>query len=332
MKYEPKRYEFILRAQTPIAHAQETFGNTSLIMRRSIRLPDGSWADVPIITGDTMRHGLREAAAYAVLDGAGLLDKASLSEAALRLLFAGGMVTGKGDGNTVKLDAYREMVELVPPLALLGGCAMNRVIPGRLNVEDAILICDETMHYMPEWVHEWMQKEGGETGAARSHVEEVQRVRMDPTLNPSKCLLLTEGEQVRVAGRLVAHEGASESGDAIVKQDTKSSMLPRRHECVKAGSLFYWSASAVCLSDLDVDTFHTMMAAFLANATVGGKRATGHGRIVAVTARNIAIRRPRETPQTFELAAPEHRVGRIFEAHMKDRAERVKDFLATVDA
>ncbi|MGH8630893.1 MAG: hypothetical protein ACREU7_09045, partial [Burkholderiales bacterium] len=115
---ERKRLEFILEARSPIAHHQETFGNTAVLMRQKVRQPDGSFAAVPIITGDTMRHGLREAGTYCLLDCAGLLGEA-LTEQALRLLFAGGMVTGSG--SVVKLDEYREMVDLVPTLALLGG-------------------------------------------------------------------------------------------------------------------------------------------------------------------------------------------------------------------
>lgn len=55
-------FEFVLEARTPIAHHSETLGNEQIAMRRKVRQRGGAWADVPIITGDTMRHGMREAA------------------------------------------------------------------------------------------------------------------------------------------------------------------------------------------------------------------------------------------------------------------------------
>lgn len=90
-----------------------------------------------------MRHGLREAIAWAMLDAAGLMGDA-LSEAALRLLFAGGMVTGSG-GDAIKLSEYRELVGIVPSLGLLGGCAQNHVVPGAVHCDEAVLICEETL-------------------------------------------------------------------------------------------------------------------------------------------------------------------------------------------
>lgn len=323
---EIKRYDFVLRADQPIAHHAEVFGNSAISMRRKVRLPDGEWAHVPIVTGDTMRHGLREAAAYAVLDAVGMHNTPALTESALRLLFAGGMLSGKGDAGTVKLDGYREMVDLMPPLALLGGCAQNRSIPGRMQVSDAILICDETRHLWPAAVTEWMADQPTDT--CRAHIEEVQRVRMDPSLVPDKRALLTDGGAA-IEKRLGGHERASEAKDALAKDDAKSTMLPRRFETVVAGSLFYWAVSAVCLSELDVGSLNTMIGAFLSRAVVGGKRATGHGLMTPVKAWGVPMMRPKDAASvTLDDAAGVH----LFRQHIDARAEKIRAWLAGVDA
>ena len=321
------RYEFLMQADQPIAHHAEVFGNSAISMRRKVRQPDGAWAQVPIVTGDTMRHGLREAAAYAVLDAVGMLDAPALTESALRLLFAGGMITGKGgESSTIKLDGYREMVDLMPPLALLGGCAQNRSIPGRMQVDDAVLICEETRHLWSPWIREQMAERVTDT--CRAHVEEVQRVRMDPSLTPDKRALLTDGGR-EIEKRLGAHERASEKNDALSKDDAKSTMLPRRFETVVAGSLFSWGVTAVCLSDLDVGALNTMVGAFLSNAVVGGKRATGHGRMRAVAAQHVSLARP-AVQATSSL---DDAMGvRLFREHVTERAERIKAWLSAVDA
>jgi len=327
-----KRYEFLLEAISPICHHSETFGNSAIAMRRRIRQPDGSFVSVPIVTGDTMRHQLREAASYALLDAAGMLDDPSLSEAALRLLFAGGMITGKGDASAVKFSEYREMVDLVPPLALLGGCAQNRSIPGRLQVDDAVLLCDETRSHWPDWLAQHVEAQGIVIDTCRAHVEEVQRVRMDPGLSPEKRAMLTPKAEQGLLGRIGANEAASESGDVVAQRDTKSTMMPRRMETVVAGSLFYWGLSAVCVSELDVDTLHTMLAAFLANPIVGGKRATGAGRMRPVVARDIKVARPSAESTALELIGPGSGFGERFAAHVAARSEKVREFLGRVDS
>lgn len=324
------RYEFVLEAALPIAHHEGVFGNEAVIMRRKIRQKDG-WAKVPIITADTCRHGMREAAAYALLDAAGMLDSPALSEAALRLLFAGGMVTG-GSGGAISLDAYRELTELVPTTALFGGCAQNRVIPGRLQVEDATLVCDETRAYVPEWATAFAEQRHGALEGSRAHVESEQRVRMDPTLVPEKRLLLTDGEQIKINARLLASEKASGAEDDAGKLDAKSSMLPRKFERIAQGSLFYWACSATCYTPLDVDTFHVACASFLANAKVGGKRATGHGLLRALVGNSIQLARPTEAMAAIDPAALAPSMGMAFRSHVAERKDRLRDFLKVVAA
>lgn len=325
-----KRYEFVLEAAEPIAHHAESFGNEAIAMRRKIRAPAG-WTSIPIVTADTMRHGLREASAYALLDAAGLLDNPSLSEAALRLLFAGGMVTGKS-GGAVKLDSYRALCDLIPPLALLGGCAQNRIIPGRMVVEDATLVCVETAGFVPAWVTDFAGDRFGAMDVSRACVEEVQRVRMDPALVPEKRRLLTASDAATAEHRLLASEAASEVDDARGGAQSKSSMMPRRFERIAQGSLFSWAVEATVYSELELDTFHVMLSSFLARARVGGKKGTGHGLLRLLAAENIAIRRSADESKAMDIAALAPRVGEAFRAHVHAHADELAWALENVDA
>lgn len=328
--FEIKRYEFLLQATTPIAHHEAVFGNTAIVARRRVRMPDGSFEQIPIVSGDAARHGIREGAAYAFLDAAGLLDEGRLSEAAVRLLFSGGMVTGAG--GVVKLDDYRKMVDIFPPLGLLGGCVSNHVIPGKMTVEDMRLICDETAHALPDWVRVWLDEQGQKLDTQRAHIEEVQRVRMDPMLSPEKRGLLSAGAQARQLSKMTAREKASEDNDVVAKEDNKSTMMPRRFEAVVEGSLFFWRIEARCQSELEVDTLHSIVGAFLANAQVGGKRATGHGRLRVVAGKDVTLVRPSEQASPVDFVALAKRTGSAFREHVAARRDQIATFLATVEA
>jgi len=329
MSYEVKQFSFVLEAETPVAHHEENIGNQSIFMRRKVRQPDGRFVRVPYLTGDSMRHGLRESGAYAFLDAAGLLES-SLTEAALRLLFAGGMVTGRGDAGVVNMDRYRELSTLCPPLKLLGGCCDNRTIPGQLEVDEATLICAEQSHRMPETVREWLN--GRESPSFREHLEVAQRVRMDPLLNPAKRELLLPADQVEVGRRLSSGEKAHTDDDAIARDESKSTMLPRTFERLAEGSLFWWRVTCHCMSDLDVDTFMVLIGAFLARCQVGGKRATGHGRLRCVKAWDIAIQRPAEAGTAVDPMSLGTRVGSLFRDHVATHKEQIKTWLSQVNA
>lgn len=333
---EIKRFEFILRAVQPIAHHAKTFGNESILMRREIILPDGSLARVPEITGDTMRNGVRRSAALALLDAVGLLrESPRLSEAALRLLFSGGMVTGRGSSASINLDTYRTMCELMPILKHLGGCMDNRIVPGTTHVDGALLLCEQTapdIELTSPWMLSWLQQNGRLLRTARFHVDEVQRTRMDPTLAPENRLLLSEEAQVAVNQRLLASEKAHAEDDALEALKAKSSMMPRRFEVVKQGSLFAWGIEARCYSALDVDAFMVAILSYLARASVGGKRGVGFGRLTPVACQQIEVMRPADRATSIVLETERAKVGRIFREHVAERKDRLIELLRTVTA
>lgn len=289
----------------------------ALVMRRKVRDPFGRWAHVPIVTGDSMRHGIREAASYQLLDAIGLLGAHTLTESMLRFLFAGGMISGKR-GPSIKLDDYRTMVDLIPHLGLMGGCAQNRMVPGRLWVDDAVLICSETRHILPEWVTDWMFEHRQGYDSCRSHIEEATRVRMDPSLDPAKRRLLREEEVARVEARLTSRETAGEEEDDEGKAESKSSMMPRTHECVTAGSLFYWSVTGHGYSDLDWDVYQSCIQQFCKHIRIGGKRGTGHGQLSALV--------------TYPPGAMATTSGELLARHISERSDQIRDWLRRVDA
>lgn len=245
-------YGLLLKCTSPLAHASETFGNTQVIQREDIRHGDDIVA-VPRITADTLRHALREAFALYYLDTLCLRGSQSLTENAVRLLFNGGIITGKQDG-AFKPDDYRRVCELFPIFGLLGGCVSNRSFGGRLRADTALLYCEETLDAMPPWVIGWEQLPA--PLPATSHVTEQVRVRFDHERRADNQVLLKGGQ---------ASEG---------------SPMPRSYEEVMRGSLFLWQLTAIVHDDLELDTLNVTVAKALelmAVAGIGGKRASGHG-------------------------------------------------------
>lgn len=326
------KYGFILEATQPIAHHSETQGNTALIQRAKVRLKDGTFGRLPYVTGDAMRHQMREAIALAYLNAADIGP--SLSEGALRLLFAGGMLTGRGTGgDVVKIDDYNKMVKLFPQISIFGGCVGNRCVPGKLQVSHAQLICKETMHYLPSEVVGWLGDQQQAIETHRAYVEETQRVRMDPTLNPANRLLMSEPARAQLEARLKISEAAHETDDPIAREESKSSMMPRSFERIIQGSLFFWQLSAMVQSELDEDTLNVAVATFLANASVGGKRGSGHGGLRCLKAFDFrwTIARQEAVPLPGDMVVRSE-VGSLFFRHVAERKDEIKTWLSDVNA
>lgn len=320
---------FALESVLPIAHHSETIGNRSILMTETIRTPGGRLAKVPIITGDSLRHGLRETAAYQYLDAAGIAQDEKLTESTLRLLFAGGHT--RDMVQQVNLDQWRETVELCPALGLLGGCANNRIMEGRVNVESAIMICSETASWLPLWLVKWLDENGeGDLQSYRRQVTWEQRVRMDPTLSPAKRALLSADSRRAVEDRLKGSEEASKEVDALQRDATKSSMMPRTYQVAVRGALWYWSIQAKCDSPLMEDCFMSMLAGFCADMVVGGKRATGHGRLKPLTAANVQLRSLEEQTETFSIS--KDKIGDLFRRHCAERSDRIREWVSSVKA
>lgn len=323
---ETTRFEMIVRAAQPIAHHQENLGNQAIFARKLVRLPGGERVNVPYVSGDTVRHALREAAFYGTLHEAGLLNDPQLSEGALRLLLAGGMVTGKGDASVVNIDRYRELVALFPPLALLGGCTDNRVIPGQMHVDDGNLLCSEMRHLSPPWVMAWLESNGERLESCRGAIEEVQRVRMDPMLRPEAVKLLSDGAKANVEGRALVAESAHDTGDAVAAKEGKSAMMPRTHERIIQGSLLWIGLEARTYSDLEHDSFCFAVACMLSNFHVGGKRGTGHGKLEFVAGSRVHFMPASASLESVgrELAP---KTGDLYKAHVRARKDDLASWL-----
>lgn len=335
MELRQTRLDVILEAETPIAQSEGTEGNHSLAMARKIMLPDGSVVRVPIITADAMRHQMRSAVAHAMLDSAGMLEGEGpkLTESALRLVFNGGMLTGRGNANAVKLADYRDLMRKLPSLALFGGCANNHLVAGQLRVQDAQLACEETWHLLPPAVRTWLEEHRGMRGdrpSFRSLLDVEQRVRDDSTRRKATQKLLDPVALDHTQRQLEASERAHADDDAIAREANKSTMLPRTCEVIAPGACFYWSVTATTYDALEEDTFKVSVAAFLANATVGGRGGSGHGRLRPLVGWTTPLARP-SAAESMELDAV-GKVGNIFRAHCQEHAAAIKQALAVVDA
>lgn len=132
--------------EAPLSHIGETTGNQSNL--RTIKITDllGDCSEIFTYSGNALRNKiLRRCGIDSFLESINL----KVNPTAHQTLFAGGFIDG-GTGNDLEMD--KKIRALVPPLSVLGtakpkdlfGSKDAQMIPGRINIGDATLLCLES--------------------------------------------------------------------------------------------------------------------------------------------------------------------------------------------
>lgn len=147
-------------ALDPIHHGGGTSGNTQVVRTQEVILADGTVGRVPYISGNSIKHMIRDGAARYALDAMAVED-GSLSKAVVDLLFSGGQLTKSG--GAVRIDKARRLAEVFPALSLCGYSAGNMMTQSKVRVDHMHLVCAENRWRVPPQLveHPLLERPGG---------------------------------------------------------------------------------------------------------------------------------------------------------------------------
>jgi len=149
-------FEGEMVALTSISHIGETLGINAKLRREKIVQPDGTFEEIPIISGNSIRGILRDRGMMHMLSVLGYgVNKDTgevqgLSLPAFYFLFSGGVLSKTTGNSSIDVDEARKWREAIPLVALFGGAMGNQIMPGKAKIGKAIPICKETRHIIPE--------------------------------------------------------------------------------------------------------------------------------------------------------------------------------------
>lgn len=260
-----------IKAMSPISHGSGNVGNIQQLNTMKVVLPDHTTANVPFISGNSLKHRvIRKPGMDFMLKYLGL-DEGKLSKACLQLLYSGGFLSAKG--STVDLGKYFQLCELIPLLGLLGGSLGNVIQESRVQVDHAILYCAESVQagIVPPL------KDEPPFALASNYRSILGYTRGDATKQRSKIKMLTSNEQDVAVGEIV--RANSDLAHGRSKQKSSSTQMRYEVEVVAPGSEFAWEIRVHDADDIEVGAFYTAIAEFCKNPYVGGKSAIGHGKV-----------------------------------------------------
>jgi len=136
----------IIRAKSPVFHGgDEKTGSVCLLNREKFLLLDGI-DEVPVISGNAVRGIWRRMAMKDMVDRVGYeIDVSKKSGLKLyHTLFTGGILETVGkDSGAIDVETKKEIIELLPPVRLLGLSFGNQMIEGTLKVGQLLPVCRE---------------------------------------------------------------------------------------------------------------------------------------------------------------------------------------------
>lgn len=318
-------HSFLLRAASPICHHSGVRGNIGILARETVVLPSGDLRDVPVVSGNAMRHGIRAALADLTLDALGLLKAGAFdSPDSVRLLYNGG--SGSGMDGTIRLDEIRAMQRLVPGMALLGGSSKGMIHAGRIEVSASRLVCAEVNHALESWQHEALT--GTEILPAVAYETLLTEYRNDEVARPHGRFLLTDAAQVLIAQQASKREKAGEDEDEVDMAATKGGLMPYSAQAVISGSLWTWSVVCHAQDELDELTFAAGLSAFLRRPVVGSRRRVGYGRFAVHSSRAFDHLRPAEALRVLtssDVTGADKE--QPFLDHLRERADEARKWL-----
>lgn len=222
-----ERYSGILKytaiAIDPIHHGAGIEGNTQLIRTQDVMLPDGTPARVPFVSGNSIKHMIRDGGVRFALEAMGV-QAGTLTKKVVDLLFSGGALTKSG--SAVNIAKARSISELFPVLSLCGYSAENFMQSSKINVSHLHLVCSENKYRLP---HSLSGDPQTKNRAMSSRAEEFG-TRHEPTRDPTVFGLLTDGDREK---RL------KEISNGGKKKENKSQQMIYEFEVVRPGTKWF---------------------------------------------------------------------------------------------
>lgn len=273
------RYDMVITALSPLVHSSGNLGNDSLFMTERVVDPDDPQAlpeDVPYLTGNTLRHALREALTWYTLRELDM-DIGSLPVAALHFLLSGGSLGKQAASLDVK--QYRWLRDIFPYVGLFGGGLSTHLMEGKLKVGHGMLMCKQNA-----WRIGLLCPPLGSMAAACHHAEEYrerhQGTRHDARRAPVAEHAMSSEDVAEWAKTRM--QSATENKD----QGSDSTQMIYGYESLIAGSSLYWWVGGAHLTPLEHSALIVALLALQMRRRIGAKSGTGHGeiRIQAVAA------------------------------------------------
>ena len=283
------RWRGYLLTRTPVMHGgANRLGNVIPFNTEPVAVPRRGILQIPTVSGNSIRHQLREAVAHLYLN---LLGPIRVPPKLYYMLFSGGANQG-GDGGHFDFDERAELMRMVPPIAVFGTARDGGTYAGAVSVSSAQPVSRETWDLCspPRPSDQWpcgaeaADKLGNRVweqrySSALRMLAERQYTRTDQLKNRQPAFLL--GGSSAPAAELVPADdekkGKKGRGAAKAPEASPHQMIFSAQVLVRGVALCHEMSFLQPTDELTRACFGAALAEWSSAPTIGGRAAIGHG-------------------------------------------------------
>jgi len=266
------KIETVFTLLSPLSHIGEIIGPNSYLATQDMLDAEGNPISVFAYSGNALRGMWRDAGAEYMLKKLGSGATLQIPLELFYLFFSGGAI---GGDQAIDIDQARRIRERIPHLSIFGGGVGNMLLPGKLSVGEALPVCRELAHIIPDYVS------GNRELSARQMTTEVSYSRKDdakddllrpylqdvdvPQIGPgSQTALLPDPEQEK-------------------KKEKKENPQQMRYtmEVFCRGAVLWQETFFRDLCEIELGAFVAAVTKWAENPCIGGQNRIGMGRVKA---------------------------------------------------
>ena len=241
-----------------LAHGGESAGTVAYMRREKIISAEGRPMQVPVVSGNALRGILRDNAAKVFWRS---LGSPALPTPVFDLLWSGGALAKAGSGHVLSTRQLAEVRQMVPLVSVFGGSGAGKIIEGKLRVGKLTPICAETSHIVPEGI-------AGEDPASVWDMLQIEE--------------FTRRDDAKRDQLHAAIESSVDKDGVLVPVEQRDVPQQMRYgvETLAAGARLHWWMTLRDVTDVECAMIGQALDAWITDgAHIGGRSATGHGRL-----------------------------------------------------
>jgi hypothetical protein len=255
-------------------------GNRAVLRREDVLTPLGR-RSVPCLSGNAIRHALREAGSVWLADAGAM--PGGLTQPEVYYLISGGSGFGGRGGREAPAND-REMRRLLPHGSILGGCTPRDIFGGRLAADFGVLVCAENARRLQRFLPPDVHIDGLQLRPAEACIGRYLYTRH--ALSDMTAAYSAEVDLAERRAALAAYKGKRprpgrpEDMWLDGEDPDKSQQMLYEGECVIAGAAFVHRLRLHHCSRVEVGALLWALRLWqYAGGHIGGMAARGHGQL-----------------------------------------------------
>ena len=327
------RWRGYLTTRSAVMHGgANRVGNVVPFNTEPVAVPGRGILQVPSVSGNSIRHQLREGVAHLYLNALGPLK---IPPKLYYMLFSGGANQG-GDGGHFDFDERAELMRMIPPIAVFGTARDGGTYAGAVGVSSAQPVSRETWDLVlpPRLTDSWPcgpvvaaataeRVWGQKHSSALRMLAERQYTRTDalrvrsPSFLVGSADTVPDGPASEVGEEIRLADEAAKKSRGRGKKATKDGDAPKVHPhqmifsaqvLVRGVALAHEMCFLQPADELTRSCFGAAVEQWLLNPIIGGRSALGHGLVEPV----------------YDAPFPS---SEAFMAHLRDQRDQIREYL-----